>query len=1105
VSLRAFLLFALASLSGCGPNEHALLIDVYTQEDIDELRVTIVSLDTPNVWNEPSETIERTAEDINADPIRLAIELGGSDRVLVQIEAIGFDPDGGDPEVAPRLIATRCYTVNGVTRDEVLLVALGDGDDVDGDSYVPDPGSICMEPALEGMPEHGCDAAIDHVCPDDRGSDCDDDAPAVHPGAGIICLNGIDEDCDSDIEEECADLDQDTFAACPESPTEPCDCNDSVAAINPDAEDFCNDSIDQDCTGTDECCDADGDGFATCSYDTTFAQDCDDDNPAANPAEDEVCDQADNDCNGQTDEIDECRGDDLDGDSHPDCNRVPGTTCDCNDCDAGIYFGAREICGNGLDEDCDGMADDGCPAVDADGDGYGPNDCRDDDRFAFPHMNGEVYVDRCGDGLSNSCIPGDPDTSCSDDTDGDGFTEPPECEGNPAIGPEIAEVCDGVDNDCDGIVDEVHDPAGQTGCGQSNRIDFQSSLNDCGACRSPCDPDAANVCVLGTCDCSHDSLTVGACASGSTCCSPSVVGGTDGGCVDILTDERHCGGCGIACGSNETCEAGVCRCGTASGCNTAVTNETCCAGACVDLQSDVTNCGSCGLACGAHTVCNSGSCGCATEAGRDWENCVGTLGSDGDGCETDILSSADSCGGCGAACSGANGTRSCSGGNCSITCNGGFGNCDTDARSNGCEAEFATNTSHCGGCGMACSADNGTPSCGGGNCTIACTAGFDNCDGNARTNGCEINIRTNVSHCGACRSACSANNGTPGCTGGNCTIACTGGFGNCDNDARTNGCENTLDSLAVCGTCTTGCSIANATESCSTDSCRVVSCDAGFDDCNSDGTSCETALRDAARQSCGSCTATCGVGESCNTSGACTCGGTTGSVAGGAVCTGGTPNCCASGCTNTATDESNCGGCGVPCTVQNGTPDCQSGACRASDCDDGYDLCDTNPATCDTPCTVTNGTGDCSGGTCAIAGCTSGFGDCAGGPALTCDPLNTSTNCGTCGTPCNAPTNGTASCSTRTCVRTCTAPFRDCDGSAGTCETDTSSSTTHCGACNNACAPGAMCISGTCRCMSSTGDVCTARIGDSCSGAMCRCGSGDECGSTQTCTSGSCG
>jgi CotH kinase protein/Putative metal-binding motif len=49
---------------------------------------------------------------------------------------------------------------------------------------------------------------------------------------------------------------------------------------------------------------------------------------------------------------------DADGDGTPWCN-------DCNDANVAVHPGAAEICGNGVDDDCNGLIDDGCPGADA--------------------------------------------------------------------------------------------------------------------------------------------------------------------------------------------------------------------------------------------------------------------------------------------------------------------------------------------------------------------------------------------------------------------------------------------------------------------------------------------------------------------------------------------------------------------------------------------------------------------------------------------------------------------------------------------------------------------------------------------------------------------
>jgi len=98
---------------------------------------------------------------------------------------------------------------------------------------------------------------------------------------------------------------------------------------------------------------------------------------------------------------------------------------DCDDADATIYPGADEFC-DGIDSDCDGTVDEAASLdasiwfADADGDGFG---------------NGLVFAPSCSQPVGYSAD----DTDC-DDTDS-------------SVYPGATEYCDGVDNDCDGIVD----------------------------------------------------------------------------------------------------------------------------------------------------------------------------------------------------------------------------------------------------------------------------------------------------------------------------------------------------------------------------------------------------------------------------------------------------------------------------------------------------------------------------------------------------------------------------------------------------------------------------------------------------------------------------
>ena len=124
--------------------------------------------------------------------------------------------------------------------------------------------------------------------------------------------------------------------------------------------------------------DGDGDGFgdpltglATCTPPVNYVldnTDCDDTDPDANPSADEYCDGHDDDCDGTVDEYDAVDATqwwtDADGDGFGDpttvqtaCDQPSGTISvgdDCDDTVAAINPGAEEVCGDGVDDDCDG-------------------------------------------------------------------------------------------------------------------------------------------------------------------------------------------------------------------------------------------------------------------------------------------------------------------------------------------------------------------------------------------------------------------------------------------------------------------------------------------------------------------------------------------------------------------------------------------------------------------------------------------------------------------------------------------------------------------------------------------------------------------------------
>ena len=129
-----------------------------------------------------------------------------------------------------------------------------------------------------------------------------------------------------------------------------------------------------------------------------------------------------------------------------------GSAGDMDD-DGTVYPGALEVPYDGVDQDCDGV-----DLLDADGDGYdsdahGGDDCDDGDPAVHP---GAMEV--CN-GLDDDC---DPVTDEVADLDVDGYSI---CAGDcdddeSAVNPGAVEVCNGLDDDCDPMSDENSDGDG---------------------------------------------------------------------------------------------------------------------------------------------------------------------------------------------------------------------------------------------------------------------------------------------------------------------------------------------------------------------------------------------------------------------------------------------------------------------------------------------------------------------------------------------------------------------------------------------------------------------------------------------------------------------
>jgi hypothetical protein len=478
----------------------------------------------------------------------------------------------------------------------------------------------------------------------------------------------------------------------------------------------------------------------------------------------------------------------------------------------------KEICGDGLDNDCNGAAD----------------DCR--------YCDGERVANddhgHCG-ACDNACRPDQAcragGCACQDETSTECRGSCVQLQQDPQNCGECGKSC-GPDQTCQS--GQCACATGQSYCDGQGCFDFQTDADHCGDCDTACTE--GRVCQGGSCACSDAAR-------------PDYCAGI--GCLDLKTDAKHCGACDQACPDGQSCVEGACACAT---------GRTDCDGACKDMQADAENCGACGNACAAPLTCIQGDCGCT---GAGYSIC-------GERCAS-LQTDPKNCGACGNACAAG---ETCSSGNClcpsglacggvcmresdDANCGACGKTCPSGQRCSGescvCEGagltkcgedclDLSSDEQSCGACDEAC---NNGESCNFGACQ--CPGGTTYCGG---ADAC-ISLTKDPQNCGACGEQC---NPTEVCSAGKCACPAAGQI-YC---AALGACVDVLASTAHCGACATKC---KATEICQNGFCDCSSYTEQY--CASQSACTDTYSND---EHCGACDRACPAGTHCSF-GSCLC------------------------------------------------------------------------------------------------------------------------------------------------------------------------------------------------------------------------------------------
>ncbi|MFH0815180.1 MAG: MopE-related protein [Candidatus Falkowbacteria bacterium] len=757
---------------------------------------------------------------------------------------------------------------------------------------------------------------------------------------------------------------------------------------------------------------------------------------------------------------------DCDGSFNEDCKCADGDTKSVGT-DKGVCQKCTQTCVDGQWSDCVGGVSATPEVCD-----YSDNDCDGSVDEDFSLMADPVNCGWCG----HVCTFSNANALCVA-----GLCKMGGCTGfyhdvnnDPADGCEYAcvpsgvEKCNGVDDDCDGQVDED--------------FNFFNDLNNCGQCGKVCNlwQVSNNVCFFGKC----------------------LVDGCNTGYVDL--DGQPENGCEYKC---TTTGAEVCDIAMVDEDCDGSANEGC---GCVDGETktggtDEGECVACTQTCvgGKWGLCLGGKTPAPELCNNADDDCDGSVDEDFN-TQTDTAN----CGWCGHSCSFANAQAMCVDGECKLgACDKLFYDADKDAV-NGCEYlclnagvekcngvddncdglvdegfDLSSEVSNCGQCGNVCSLYKAFVSCDDGECIVSwCQPGFYDLDGQPE-NGCEYKCTpSGVELCdagmkdedcdGSFNEDCKCKDeefmlvgSDEGecepclqfCLGGEWTD-CVGGVGAVPElcDSKDNDCDGAVDNgfnmqtdPANCGWCGNECWFPRAQALCGNGKCLMGACDALFYDADKDASNgCEYLCLNAGVEKCN------GVDDDCD----------------GLV----------DEDFNVQSDSQNCGQCGNVCSLDGAVAKCEKGKCAVDSClPNRFDLdgvaangCEyvcvfAGPEDCDASgkdedcdgsfnegCSCKNGETKTNGtdeGLCKVCTqtCVAGkWGECLGGKSavpeicdgfdndcdeqidedfnLAIDPLN----CGKCGNKCSFA-NASAACVNGVCqLVACDAMYYNVDGIA---------------------------------------------------------------------------